>query len=69
MRLLYAGDLEVLQNHLRKGLFGSVFSAVLFEIIDQLVVEIFKLGFGSDGFECNMRNAFVNEALANVVPN
>ena len=81
VRLLDAGGLEVLQDHLREGLLGSVFSAVFLQGIYQLVVlihpqhamrrqalnrerpghadflvvrvrlvvEIFKLGLGSDG--------------------
>ena len=38
VRLLHAGGLEVLQDHLRERLLGSVFSAWVLQRIDQLVV-------------------------------
>ncbi len=39
-RLLHAGSLEVLQDHLREGLLGAVFGAVFLQDVDQLVVLI-----------------------------
>ena len=38
VRLLHAGGLEVLQDHLGEGLLGLVLGAVLLEAVDQLVV-------------------------------
>ena len=40
VRLLHAGGLEVLQDHLGEGLLGSVFGAVFLEAVDQFVVLI-----------------------------
>ena len=40
VRLLHAGGLEVLQDHLGEGLLRSVFGAVFFEAVDQFVVLI-----------------------------
>ena len=40
VRLLHAGGLEVLQDHLREGLLGAVFGAVFLDGVDQFVVLI-----------------------------
>jgi hypothetical protein len=40
VRLLHAGGLQILQDHLGEGLFSSVFVAVLLETVDQFVVLI-----------------------------
>ena len=40
MRLLYAGDLEVFQDHLGEGLLGAVFGTVFLQSVNQLVVLI-----------------------------
>ena len=40
VRLLHAGGLEVLQDHLGEGLLGSVFGAVFLQGVDQFVVLI-----------------------------
>ena len=40
MRLLHAGGLQILQDHLREALLRAVFRAILFQAVDQLVVFI-----------------------------
>ena len=41
VRLLHAGGLEVLQDHLREGLLGSVFGARFLQSVDQLIVLVY----------------------------
>ena len=51
VRLLHAGGLEILQDHLGKGLFRSVFGAVFFEAVDQFVVLVHaQHAVGAEGF-------------------